>query len=175
MKNIIFALVGPSGSGKSTLINGAVRALNENLAIIKSVTTRDKKSVEDELFYDFITIDDFLREEQNDSFVELIEYAGNYYGYLRTDVDAVLSEKNGICAATEHGVIALMRSGYHVKAIKIIPKSQPETRNTKRKKADKERSKLHITCQKEIINSFAPGGKEKVAEELINYIKGFVR
>src|SRR3989304_3814922 len=100
-------LVGPSGGGKSVLIIEAMRKLNENLAIVKSTTTREKRSVEDELFYDFVDFGDFLRKE--------------------------------------------------------------------REREDKARAKLHITYQKEIINSFKKGGKEKATEELINYIKSFVR
>ena len=36
-------LIGSSGSGKSVLIIDAIRKLNENLAIVKSTTTREKE------------------------------------------------------------------------------------------------------------------------------------
>ena len=166
-------LVGPSGGGKSVLIIEAIRKLNESLAIVKSTTTREKRSVEDELFYDFVDFDDFLRKEKE--FIEIIRYAGNYYGLLKKNADEVTSAKHGICATTEYGVIALMRAGYNVRAVKIISKHHKEYNDRLRAREDKERAKLHITYQKEIINSFKKGGKEKAAEELISYIKGFVR
>lgn len=175
MKKAIFILVGPSGSGKSALIIDAIRKLNESLAIIKSTTTREKRSVEDELFYDFIDLDDFLRKEREGEFIEIISYAGNYYGLLKKNVDEITSVKHGICATTEHGVIALMLARYNVRAIKITPKHNPEHDNHRRVREDKTRAKLHITYQKEIINSFKKGGKEKAAKELIEYIKSFVR
>lgn len=174
MKKAIFMLVGPSGSGKSVLIIDAVRTLNENLAIVKSTTTREKRSVEDELFYDFVDFGDFLRKERECEFIEIIKYAGNYYGLLKKNVDEATSAKHGICAATEHGVIALMRTGYNVRAIKITPKHNPEHDNHRRVREDKARAKLHITYQKKIENSFKKGGKEKAAKELIDYIKSFV-
>ena len=90
-------------------------------------------------------------------------------------MDEVTSVKHGICATTEHGVIALMRTGYNVRAIKITPKHNQRYDDLRRSREDKERAKLHITYQKEIINSFKKGGKEKAAKELIEYIKSFVR
>jgi len=168
-------LVGPSGGGKSVLIIEAIRKLNESLAIVKSTTTREKRSVEDELFYDFVDFGDFLRKEREGEFIEIIRYAGNYYGLLKKNVDEVTSAKHGICATTEYGVIALMRAGYNVRAVKIISKHHKEYNDRLRAREDKERAKLHITYQKEIINSFKKSGKEKAAKELINYIKGFVR
>ena len=168
-------LVGPSGGGKSVLIIEAIRKLNESLAIVKSTTNREKRSVEDELFYDFVDFGDFLRKERESEFIEIIRYAGNYYGLLKKNADEVTSAKHGICATTEYGVIALMRAGYNVRAVKIISKHHKEYNDRLRAREDKERAKLHITYQKEIINSFKKSGKEKAAKELINYIKGFVR
>jgi len=175
LKKAIFMLVGPSGGGKSVLIIEAIRKLNESLAIVKSTTTREKRSVEDELFYDFVDFGDFLRKERESEFIEIIRYAGNYYGLLKKNADEVTSAKHGICATTEYGVIALMRAGYNVRAVKIISKHHKEYNDRLRAREDKERAKLHITYQKEIINSFKKSGKEKAAKELINYIKGFVR
>ena len=161
MKKAIFILVGPSGCGKSVLIIEAIRKLNENLAIVKSTTTREKRSVEDELFYDFVDFGDFLRKERESEFIEIIRYAGNYYGLLKKNADNVISTKHGICAATEHGVIALMRAGYNARAVKTTPRHNPEYDNHQRVREDKARAKLHITYKKEIINSFKKGGKEK--------------
>lgn len=86
-----------------------------------------------------------------------------------------MEQKHGICAPDERGVIALMNSNYNVRAIKIIPKCQQKPISVKRKKADKERIKIHITYQKEIINSFLEGGKEKAVKELAEFIKKISR
>ena len=175
MKNMIFALVGPSGSGKSTLIIEAANKLQGKLEIIKSVTTRAKREEKDNLFYFFISEERFRLKVNDDDFAEIVSYAGNLYGYDRRAVDTVLAKRHGICAATEHGVIALMRSGYHVKAIGIAPIYKKSPISDAREKADRERRKIHITFQKEIINSFLKGGKEKAIKELVDYIKIFTK
>ena len=175
MKNMIFALVGPSGAGKSTLIKEALEIISDKIGIVRSLTTRAQKDELDALFYDFVTQQEFNKKLFADELVEWVEYAGNSYGYERTTVDAVLKEKLGICAATEHGVIALMRSGYHVKAIGIAPIYKKSPISDAREKADRERRKIHITFQKEIINSFLKGGKEKAIKELVDYIKIFTK
>jgi len=175
LKNMIFALVGPSGSGKSTLIKEALEIIGNKIGIVRSLTTRAQKDELDALFYDFVTQQEFNKKLFADELVEWVEYAGNSYGYERTTVDAVLKEKLGICAATEHGVIALMQAGYHVKAIGITTIYQKSPINAEREKEDRERAKLHITFQKEITNSFLKGGKEKAVKELVDYIKNFTK
>ena len=175
MKNMIFALVGPSGAGKSTLIKEALEIIGDKIGIVRSLTTRAQKDELDALFYDFVTQQEFNKKLFADELVEWVEYAGNFYGYEKTTVDAMTEEKLGICAATEHGVIALMRSGYPVKAIGIIPLYKKSSVSDAREKADRERRKVHITYQKEIINSFLKGGKEKAVKELVYYIKIFTK
>ena len=175
MKNMIFALVGPSNAGKSTLIKEALGIIGDKIGIVRSLTTRAQKDKLDALFYDFVTQQEFNKKLFANKLVEWVEYAGNSYGYEKTTVDAVLKEKHGICAATEHGVIALMQSGYHVKAIIIASIYKKSPISGAREKADRERRKIHITFQKEIINSFLKGGKEKAERELVDYLKNFTK
>jgi len=175
LKNMIFALVGPSGSGKSTLIKEALDIIGNKIGIIRSLTTRVQKDELDALFYNFVTQQDFSKRIFATELIEWTEYAGNSYGYEKTTVDAVLKEKLGICASDEHGVIALMYAGYRVKAIRIAPIYQKSPISDEREKADRERRKVHITYQKEIINSFLKGGKEKAVKELAGYIKNFTK
>src|SRR3989344_3183065 len=141
---MIFALVGPSGAGKSTLIKEALEIIGDKIGIVRSLTTRAQKDELDALFYDFVTQQEFNKKLFANELVEWVEYAGNSYGYEKTTVDAVLKEKLGICAATEHGVIALMQSGYHVKAIGITPIYKKSPVSGAREKANRERRKIHI-------------------------------
>ena len=175
MKNMIFVLVGPSGSGKSTLIKEALEIIGNKIGIVRSLTTRAQKDELDALFYDFVTQQEFNKKLFANELVEWVEYAGNFYGTEKTTIDSVLKEKPGIYATDEHGIIALMQTGYHVKAIGIAPIYKKSPISDAREKADRECRKIHITFQKEIINSFLKGGKEKAVKELVSYIKIFTK
>ena len=57
--NTIFALVGGSRSGKSTLMKEVVRFIPDRVGIIKSFTTRARRDAEDDIFYNFLTLEEF--------------------------------------------------------------------------------------------------------------------
>lgn len=178
----IFALVGSSRAGKSTLIHEVVRAIPDRVGIIKSFTTRAHRGTEDDdLFYDFLSLEEFEAKKKNNAFAECIEHAGNYYGYEHATIDAVLKEKHGICAVVEYALADLMHAGYSVTPIKITPHHSEVIRDAfyekhrERRHADEERAKIPVAFATEIINSFEPGGKEKAVRELTAYIENYTQ
>lgn len=178
--NTIFALVGSARSGKSTLIREVAQRIPDRVGIIKSFTTRAHRNTEeDDLFYDFLTLDEFEAKKKNGAFAECIEHAGNYYGYEHATIDAVLKEKHGICAVVEYALADLAHAGYSVTPIKITPLHAASVQNAfyekhrERKSADAERAKIPVNFAAKIINSFKPGGKEKAVNNLITFIKNY--
>lgn len=178
--NTIFALVGSSRSGKSTLIREASQRIPDRIGIIKSFTTRTHRNTEDDdLFYDFLTLDEFEGKKKNGAFAECIEHAGNFYGYEYATVDAVLAQKHGICAVVEYALPDLVRARYSVTPIKVTPLHSEKVRDAfyekhrERQQADEERAKTPVDFAGEIVNSFEPGGKEKAVNDLIAFIENF--
>lgn len=166
----ILGLVGPSGSGKSTLILEMGKRFPERVAILKSLTTRAKRGPEDDLFYDFVSVEEMRRREANGRLVQISEYAGNLYAHDREHADALLKDYLGICALVEQGVLNLRGAGYEVKVIKIIPQKSDEVRDEARRKADEERKKTELPADLVIENSFESGGFERAAALLSEYI-----
>ena len=78
-KNIII-VSGSSGSGKGTILKNVFeRAKNENIVLIRSCTTRERR-FEDE-YYHFISRAEFLRLNNNNYFLESNVFAnGHFYG-----------------------------------------------------------------------------------------------
>jgi guanylate kinase len=169
--NRIFGFVGPTGAGKSTLLMELVRNLPDRLGIIKSLATRERRGPEDDAFYRFISREDLESKRANGTLLQVSEYAGNFYANDKPDVDHLLETKHGLMAIVEDGVKNFRDAGYNVTVIRIIPKGNPQSTDESRAKADAERAALHLPADFELVNDFAPGGKEIALRELLTFIR----
>ncbi|KAG0345427.1 hypothetical protein BG004_003712 [Podila humilis] len=114
-------LSGPSGSGKSTLIQRLFREYPDTFGFN---TTRDPRPGEENgIDYHFTTKDDMLQKIANNSFLEHVDFSGNFYG---TAVQAVQSVQDSgkICVLDIdlRGVQRLRASNLDARYIFIRPK-----------------------------------------------------
>ncbi len=171
----IIGLVGPSAAGKSTLILEMVRFFPSKVGIVKSLTTRPRRGPEDDLFYDFVTVEEMRRREKDGHLIQISEYAGNLYAHDRAHVDRLLTIKVGICALVEQGVMNLRAAGYDVRVITVTPVDGGVERDEARRVADASRAKQRLDAALAIQNSFAQGGLEKASRELSGYVLNLTR
>ena len=88
-KGHLYVVSGPSGAGKSTICRLVRKALGINLAT--SATTRAPREGElNGRDYYFLTKEEFLAKEKNGEFLEYATVHGNYYGTLKSEVEARL-------------------------------------------------------------------------------------
>ncbi|MBD3281521.1 hypothetical protein GF391_02130 [Candidatus Uhrbacteria bacterium] len=165
----IIGLVAPSGAGKSTLIMECLQRYPK-LAIVKSFTTRPRRGIDDDFFYEFITEDELREKEDQGVLTHISEYAGNYYTNDKKYLDNLLKDKVGMAALVESGVKFLRESGYKVYVVKIHPEGHKESGDVKRLIADKERQTKSLEADLEIVNSHQPGGKSKAIDEMCKFI-----
>ncbi|MEO0413176.1 MAG: guanylate kinase [Pseudomonadota bacterium] len=88
---LLFILSSPSGAGKSTLSN---MLLKEEQGIVMSVsaTTRPPRPGEiDGQHYHFLSEDRFKALIEDDAFLEHARVHGNYYGTLKSEVEAAFA------------------------------------------------------------------------------------
>jgi len=80
-------VTGPSGAGKGTLIERVVQRFPE-LAVAVSATTRPQRAGEqDGVHYYFLSRDEFDRRIAAGEFLEWVDYVGNRYGTLQSEID----------------------------------------------------------------------------------------
>lgn len=92
---------GPSGAGKGTLIAG-VRETYPQLEVAISATTRPQRPGEqDGVEYHFLSIADFERRVERGEFLEHVEYAGNRYGTLRSEIDDRVQDNRSVVLEIE--------------------------------------------------------------------------
>jgi guanylate kinase len=83
----VFVVTGPSGAGKGTLIQ-LVLARFPELALAVSATTRAQRpGEEDGVHYWFLDRREFDRRVAAGDFLEWVDYVGNRYGTLHSEID----------------------------------------------------------------------------------------
>lgn len=88
-KGHLYVVSGPSGAGKSTICRMVRKQLGINLAT--SATTREPRTGElNGRDYYFLTKEEFLKKEKAGDFLEYATVHGNYYGTLKSEVEARL-------------------------------------------------------------------------------------
>ena len=85
-------VTGPSGAGKGTLIERVLPRFPE-LALAVSATTRPQRPGEqDGTHYTFLTREEFDRRIEAGDFLEWVDYVGNRYGTLLSEIDRLRGE-----------------------------------------------------------------------------------
>ena len=83
----VFVVTGPSGAGKGTLIDRVLPRFPE-LAVAVSATTRPQRASEqDGVHYYFLSREEFDRRIDAGEFLEWVDYVGNRYGTLLSEVE----------------------------------------------------------------------------------------
>jgi guanylate kinase len=83
----VFVVTGPSGAGKGTLIQLVLPRFSE-LEPAVSATTRPQRPGEDDgVHYWFLTPEAFDAKERAGEFLEWVDYVGNRYGTLNSEID----------------------------------------------------------------------------------------
>ncbi len=91
MKPFLLVLSSPSGGGKTTIARNLLQA-REDLGYSVSATTRPRREDErDGEDYHFLERGEFLRRVEAGEFVEWATYAGNLYGTLRSEIEALVA------------------------------------------------------------------------------------
>jgi guanylate kinase len=83
----VFVVTGPSGAGKGTLIQ-LILPRFPALALAVSATTREQRpGEEDGVHYWFLDRAEFDRRVDAGEFLEWVDFVGNRYGTLRSEID----------------------------------------------------------------------------------------
>ena len=89
---VVLVLSGPSGAGKSSLINKIANDIGEYYFSISTTTRPMREGEEDGVHYHFVTEKEFLKDLENDNFLEHAVVHGNYYGTSLKPVRKALHE-----------------------------------------------------------------------------------
>jgi guanylate kinase len=118
---------GPSGAGKGTLIERILPRFPAVRVAVSATTRRRRPGEIDGVDYHFLSSGEFERRVAQGAFLEHVEYAGNRYGTLRSEVDRILAEGSSPLVEIElAGARAVRRDVPGAASIFIAPPSLAE-------------------------------------------------
>ena len=140
---------GPSGSGKNTVYDG-VKELLPSITHTVSATTRAMRPGEEHgVDYYFLSVEAFRNGIERGEFLEYVQYGGNYYGTLKSEITRLTSEeKIPVLIIEVNGALNIKRIYPDAITIFIVPPSVEELERRIRKRGhnteDELRTRLAI-------------------------------
>ena len=96
----IVVLVGPSGSGKSKIATKLLQS-TDKLDKLVSYTTNDPTAVEENQWYNYVSLDTFRQMCDSGEMFQSTMYAGHGYGSKKEDVEKILAQGRHVLAAMD--------------------------------------------------------------------------
>lgn len=96
-KGLLILFSGPSGVGKGSIRREIVSRNVVDFAYSVSMTTRKPRDKEvDGVDYFFVSKEEFLKNIENNNFLEYTEFVGNFYGTPKDKVEALRNEGKNV-------------------------------------------------------------------------------
>jgi guanylate kinase len=83
----VFVVTGPSGAGKGTLIKLILPRFPELAPAVSATTRAQRPGEENGVHYWFLSREEFDRKIEAGEFLEWVDYVGNRYGTLRSEIE----------------------------------------------------------------------------------------
>ena len=120
----LISIVSPSGGGKTTVVNELISQLPKTVRFVTSTTRPMRPGEVDGVDYHFLTRSEFVFKIVNGELLEYIEFAGNYYGTDRAELEKSLAIYNFVFAPIDvRGTESLRAFPYKQKRIFLQPES----------------------------------------------------
>ena len=103
----IVVFVGPSGSGKSKIATEILKK-TDRFEKLTSYTTVDPTAVEQNLWYNYLSVEKFKEMEESGEMFQSTMYAGHYYGSCKQDIEGILKRGKHVLSTMDiSGVMSL--------------------------------------------------------------------
>ncbi len=123
-QGLLVCIVAPSGGGKTTIVNELIKQLPNTARFITSTTRAPRPGEKDGIDYHFLTRSEFVYKISEGQLLEYVEYAGNFYGTDRAELEKLLVKYDYILVAIDvKGSRSFQTFKYKQKRIFLKPES----------------------------------------------------
>ncbi len=172
---------GSSGVGKGTILAELMKR-DDNLRLSVSNTTRAPREGEvDGVHYNFVSVEEFEKQIEQDGYLEYAKYCDNYYGTPKKQVFELLDEGYDVFLEIEvQGGVQILEKYPDILSIFILPPSMEvlEHRLNKRGTEDAETIKKRLEQAEEEIKykdrykyNVVNAELEKAVDEIMDILK----
>lgn len=172
---------GSSGVGKGTILAELMKR-DDNLRLSVSNTTRAPREGEvDGVQYNFVSVEEFEKQIEQDGYLEYAKYCDNYYGTPKKQVFELLDEGYDVFLEIEvQGGVQILEKYPDILSIFILPPSMEvlEHRLNKRGTEDAETMKKRLEQAEEEIKykdrykyNVVNAELEKAVDEIMDILK----
>lgn len=88
----LYIISAPSGAGKTSLITSLLKNINDAEMAVSHTTRQPREGEVDGKHYHFVTVDNFLKDIENNLFLEHADVFGNHYGTSKKSADTLLQK-----------------------------------------------------------------------------------
>ncbi|MEE0856348.1 MAG: guanylate kinase [Ruminococcus sp.] len=180
-KGTLILYTGSSGVGKGTILAELMKRDN-NLRLSVSNTTRAPREGEvDGVQYNFVSVEEFEKQIEQDGYLEYAKYCDNYYGTPKKQVFELLDEGYDVFLEIEvQGGVQILEKYPDILSIFILPPSMEvlEHRLNKRGTEDAETIKKRLEQAEEEIKykdrykyNVVNAELEKAVDEIMDILK----
>lgn len=172
---MIYIIVGHSGSGKSTIANALT---NIGIKKIITYTTRPPRSSEiNGVDYNFISLEEFKKLDEDNKFIGTTKYVDNYYSTLKKDLDACYNkDRDCVIVVDKKGVEAIKKEYpnsvcIYLECSKKVLKNRMISRNDEMRTI---RKRLHNLEDLDKVSDFKVNGNkdvDSVYEDVVTIIQ----
>ena len=142
-QGLLIVLSGPSGSGKNTICD-EVKKNNLNIWESISMTSRSPRDGEiDGKDYYFVSSKEFEEKIKEDKFLEYAEFAGNYYGTPRKNIQKHLDNGEDVILVIEiQGALQIKKKLPQALFVFLLPPSMAELKRRLTDRKTESKSKI---------------------------------
>ncbi len=142
-QGLLIVLSGPSGSGKNTICD-EVKKNNLNIWKSISMTSRSPRDGEiDGKDYYFVSSKEFEEKIKEDKFLEYAEFAGNYYGTPRENIQKHLDNGEDVILVIEiQGALQIKKKLPQALFVFLLPPSMAELKRRLTDRKTESKSKI---------------------------------
>lgn len=142
-QGLLIVLSGPSGSGKNTICD-EVKKNNLNIWESISMTSRSPRDGEiDGKDYYFVSSKEFEEKIKEDKFLEYAEFAGNYYGTPRENIQKHLDNGEDVILVIEiQGALQIKKKLPQALFVFLLPPSMAELKRRLTDRKTESKSKI---------------------------------
>jgi len=180
--NSVFVVSGPSGAGKGTIIALVREQVGRLVRSVSATTRRPRPGEQDGREYHFIDRTAFMQAVAAGDFLEWVQYSGELYGTLRSEVDGRLAAGDDVILEIElAGARAVRAALPEALALFIAPPSMAELADRLRGRGTESDAslarRLHIAetevaAAHEFDHVIVNDDAERAAREIVAIIEG---